>query len=168
MNTEHSEPPRLCLCSAVCVGRCEWQEPGRRSGSAQTATLDPSAMNFSPICQSPRERVTCLELLQSLCEQEEGFNICERQSELNPGVRGEGSPKLAPWGAAGFCRNFTQCHTYCWKSSSLCISQRIKCMEAEKKNNRASKKCQPTNIIKIAGLWQKANNQRRGKKIILT
>lgn len=38
-----------CLCGTVRVTR-----PGRRSGSAQTATLDPSAMNFSPISQSPR------------------------------------------------------------------------------------------------------------------
>lgn len=38
-----------CLCGTVRVTR-----PGRRSGSAHTDTLDPSAMNFSPICQSPR------------------------------------------------------------------------------------------------------------------
>lgn len=123
MNSEHSEASPsvcLCLCCAVCAptaGTVRVTRPSQRPrhcSDSRTWAVFPSTINFSTICQSPRNMLHALTsysfhtgLLWSRCEEKEGFNNCRRQwatvGAKSWSERREGSPKLASWGAVGLC-----------------------------------------------------------------
>lgn len=157
MNTEHSEPP-VCLRSAVCVGQCEWHDRADAPAAlTQTHSIRPPWIFH----QFVKALATCYMPWTPAVPvwTERRVQYLRAAVWVKSWRRRREEPKIGTLRCSRLCAgSLLQCHTFCLKSPSLCV----KCMEAEKKNNRAPEKCEPTNIIKIARLWQ------RGGKIILT
>lgn len=111
MNAEHSEAV-LSVCFAVCAhtaGQCEWQD---RAG-AQTVTLQPFSIRHKFFTNLSKPCGTCYTpwpppvSTWAAVKRKKGSITAadsEQQREMNPEVRREGSPKLAPRGAASLCK----------------------------------------------------------------
>lgn len=86
-----SVPVLCCLCSYCGTVRVTGPGPAlRQRTDSHTWAVFPSAMNFSPICQSPRNMLPALTSSSphvGHCEEKEGFNNCRRRQQAAVGAK---------------------------------------------------------------------------------